>query len=107
MLSNFKNKLSTYILYKPYFFGFLLSIILTIIPFVSIKLNFASNRILLLVILASSITQIIVHLIYFIHIFDFSQKKWFYISFIFTILVTLILITGSIWIMNSLYDNLM
>lgn len=94
--------------FKSYFIGFILSIILTIIPFWAVKYHNTINKVILLILIIScAIIQIYIHLILFIHLNNTSNKIWNLISLIFTMFIVFILILGSIWIMTHLHHNLM
>lgn len=95
--------------FKSYFIGFVLSMILTIIPFYLVITDHKifKKSTLFLIVISCAIIQIYIHLIFFLHINDASNKIWNLISLIFTTFITLILILGSIWIMTHLHHNLM
>ncbi|WMC19644.1 MAG: cytochrome o ubiquinol oxidase subunit IV [Enterobacteriaceae bacterium PC38] len=92
---------------KNYYFGFILSLLLTIIPFILIKYNFLNNFIKKIIIIIMSILQIIIHFKFFLHINNSNQEKFNLITLIFTIIIILILIVGSIWIMLNLNKNML
>lgn len=92
---------------NTYFIGFILSVILTIIPFCAVKYcNFINKSIPLLIITICAFIQIYIHLVLFIHLNNTSNKIWNLISLIFTMFIIFILILGSIWIMTHLHHNL-
>lgn len=92
---------------KSYFLGFILSVILTIIPFYIIGYcDLINKSVLLLIIISCAIIQIYVHLILFLHLNNISNQIWNIISLVFTIFVVFVLILGSIWIMEHLHHNL-
>lgn len=94
--------------YKSYLLGFVLSIILTIIPFYMIEYYSVINKLLLLLIIVScAVIQIYIHLILFLHLNNIFHQMWNFISLIFTIFIIFILILGSTWIMTHLHHNLM
>lgn len=93
---------------KSYFIGFILSTILTIIPFYIIEYcNILNKSTLLLIIISCAIIQIYIHLILFIHLNNILNQIWNVVSLIFTIFITFVLIFGSTWIMTHLHHNLM
>ncbi|WMY95895.1 MAG: cytochrome o ubiquinol oxidase subunit IV [Arsenophonus sp.] len=92
---------------KTYLTGFILSIILTIIPFWMVINNAKSYNKIILSIIITAIIQVLVHLIYFLHINATSNKNWNIISFIFTIVIITIIVIGSIWIMYNLNINML
>lgn len=92
---------------KSYLIGFVLSVVLTIVPFVMVTHDAINKKILINIIVFCSIMQIIVHLIFFLHLGNVSNQAWNLISLIFTIFIVFILVLGSVWIMTHLHHNLM
>jgi cytochrome o ubiquinol oxidase operon protein cyoD len=92
---------------KSYATGFILSIILTVIPFALVMHPTLSAQTTLAVILVLGIVQILVHLVYFLHMNTSSEQRWNVVAFIFTVLIIAILVVGSLWIMFHLNHNMM
>jgi cytochrome o ubiquinol oxidase subunit IV len=61
----------------------------------------------LLAISALAIVQIVVHLVFFLHMNTSSAQKWNVMAFGFTVLTAVILIVGSLWIMHNVSMNMM
>jgi cytochrome o ubiquinol oxidase operon protein cyoD len=51
--------------------------------------------------------QIIVHLVFFLHMNTSSAQRWNVMAFGFTVLTAVILIVGSLWIMHNVSMNMM
>ena len=92
---------------KTYMVGFILSIILTGIPFWMVMEGSASHALILGVILVSAVVQIMVHLVCFLHMNTSSSERWNVVALAFTVLIIAILVVGSIWIMWNLNLNMM
>lgn len=92
---------------KSYLIGFILSIILTIIPFIVVIDNSASYVTILTIVISMAIMQVLVHLIYFMHITTSSEECWNLVALVFTTIVIGILVAGSLWIMYNLNINMM
>ena len=92
---------------KQYMIGFILSVILTIIPFGMVMSGGFGRGILITVISITAVAQILVQLIYFLHMNSSSEQRWNVIAFVYTILTIAILLVGSVWIMNYLHSNMM
>jgi len=91
-----------------YLLGFALAAILTAIPFFIVMANvFSSSRVTGLVLLALAIVQIVVHVIYFLHVDFQSEGGWNMLSIVFTLVLVVIALSGSIWIMYHLDHNMM
>jgi len=92
---------------KTYMVGFILSIILTGIPFWMVMDGSASHATILAVILVTAVVQIMVHLVCFLHMNTSSSERWNVVALAFTVLIIAILVVGSIWIMWNLNLNMM
>ncbi|MFD4837485.1 cytochrome o ubiquinol oxidase subunit IV [Achromobacter sp. NPDC058515] len=93
---------------KSYATGFVLAAILTAIPFwLVMDRVIASSRVTGLVILAFAVVQIVVHIIYFLHMDTKSESGWNMLALIFTLVLVVITLSGSIWIMYHLNANMM
>lgn len=66
-----------------------------------------SRGILVTVIAIAAVAQVIVQLVYFLHMNTSSEQRWNLIAFIYTILCIAVLLVGSVWIMNYLHYNMM
>ena len=92
---------------KTYMTGFILSIILTVLPFWMVMTGAASPAVILGTILAMAVVQVLVHLVCFLHMNTKSDEGWNMTAFVFTVLIIAILVVGSIWIMWNLNYNMM
>ncbi|MGL9773611.1 MAG: cytochrome o ubiquinol oxidase subunit IV [Sodalis sp. (in: enterobacteria)] len=93
--------------HKSYLIGFILSIILTVIPFAMVMQVSASESTLIAVLVICAVVQIVVHLVYFLHLSTSSEQQWNLIAFVFAAMIIAILVVGSLWIMWYLNHNLM
>jgi len=89
--------------FKSYLTGFILSIALTLIAYFAVT-NHAPS--VILVILSLAIVQFIIQLIFFLHITQGPDKQWNLVVFISTLSIVLIVVVGSIWIMDHLNYNM-
>jgi cytochrome o ubiquinol oxidase subunit IV len=96
------GSLSTYML------GFVLSVVLTAVPFWLVMSGaLGSKQVTALVITVFAIVQIVVHMIYFLHMSPKSENGWSMMALIFTIVMVVIAMSGSVWVMNHLNGNMM
>lgn len=94
--------------FKGYMTGFILSIILTAIPFWMVMGNvFEKPSTTAMVILAFAAVQIVVHMVYFLHMDSKSQHGWTMLAFIFTVVLVVITLSGSLWVMFHMNNNMM
>lgn len=94
---------------KHYTIGFILSIILTIIPFGMVMSgNFAEQKGMLIAVIGiTAVVQVLVQLVYFLHMNSSPEQRWNVIAFSYTILTIAALLIGSVWVMNYLHSNMM
>ena len=93
---------------KSYLTGFVLAAILTVIPFwLVMDKVFDSSRTTALVLLAFAAVQIVVHIVYFLHLDTKSESGWNMLAFIFALVLVVITLSGSLWIMYHLDSNMM
>lgn len=95
--------------FKSYSIGFLLSVILTAIPFwlVMSGKGFDKSSTTAIVILGFAAVQIVVHMIYFLHLNTKAEGGWNMLALIFTVVLVVITLSGSIWVMYHLNHNMM
>lgn len=94
--------------FKSYMVGFILSVVLTVIPFGLVMVpGFMSKDAVLLTILGFAVVQVIVHLIYFLHLDRSSEQRWNVIAFVFSALIIAFLVGLSLWIMFSIHHFMM
>ena len=91
-----------------YVTGFVLSVILTAIPFWLVMAKvFQSSTVTIFVILAFAMVQIYVHMVFFLHMTSKAEGGWPWMSLIFMLVLLIIMLSGSIWIMHHLQTNTM
>ena len=94
--------------YLSYSIGFGLSIILTIAAYMLVNRHTSSHHaiysdsILTFAVIGLALLQLAVQLICFLHLGRESKPRWNLIVMSFAILVVLILVMGSLWIMQNL-----
>ncbi len=93
---------------RGYLTGFFLAIILTAIPFWLVMGNeFAKPATAAAVILILGAIQMVVHMIYFLHMNSKSEGGWNLLALLFTVMLVVITLSGSIWVMYHLDHNMM
>ncbi|MEM9256123.1 MAG: cytochrome o ubiquinol oxidase subunit IV [Pseudomonadota bacterium] len=91
---------------KGYMTGFLLSAVLTAIPFWLVLGDVLDSKTAIIgLILGLGAVQIVVHVIYFLHMDAKAEAGWKLMSFLFTGTLLLIILSGSMWIMYHLHEN--
>jgi cytochrome o ubiquinol oxidase operon protein cyoD len=93
---------------RGYLTGFGLSVVLTAIPFWLVMSGaLGNNQATAVAILALAAVQIVVHMIYFLHMSPKSESGWTMMALIFTLVMVGITLTGSLWVMYHLNTNMM
>ena len=93
---------------RSYMIGFVLSVVLTIVPFYVVMAEVAlSLPMLLAIIFIFGGAQMLVHTHYFLHVNLKTDEGWQAMSIVFTAILIVILMAGSIWVMTHLHENMM
>ncbi|MEM9229232.1 MAG: cytochrome o ubiquinol oxidase subunit IV [Pseudomonadota bacterium] len=94
--------------YRAYVIGFALSVVLTVIPFWIVMGEATDSQLLaLVVIFGMGAVQILVHVHYFLHVTVKAEEGWQAMSLVFTAILLVIVLAGSIWVMFHLHENMM
>ena len=67
----------------------------------------ASHSTILAVVVGMAVIQVIVHLVYFLHMNTSSEERWNLVALLFTVMIIGIVVVGSLWIMYNLNINMM
>ena len=94
--------------YRDYMTGFVLAVILTFIPFFLVMARpIESPGYTAAIVLACALAQILVHMVYFLHMTPKAEGGWILLSTSFTIVLVVITLAGSLWIVFHLNRNMM
>lgn len=94
--------------YASYITGFVLSVILTAIPFWLVMSGGLESRLATVaVVVGCAIAQVLVHVVYFLHLNGRQEEGWTLLSTLFTVIIVGIMIVGSLWVMFHLNSNMM
>ncbi|MFC3167085.1 cytochrome o ubiquinol oxidase subunit IV [Paracoccus fontiphilus] len=93
---------------RSYMTGFVLSVVLTAIPFaVVMGGGFESRLLTAAVVVGLAVVQILVHMVYFLHMNTRSDEGWTMMALIFTVVILVIVLAGSLWVMYHMNTNMM
>ncbi|MFD1796533.1 cytochrome o ubiquinol oxidase subunit IV [Paracoccus aurantiacus] len=93
---------------RDYVTGFILSVILTVIPFATVMSGgLGTTRATAFLILGCAVVQMVVHMIFFLHMTPRQEGGWTLISLVFTLIVLIIAVAGTIWVMYHMDSNMM
>jgi len=94
--------------FKSYLTGFILAVILTAIPFALVMGKvFDRSSTTGLILLGLAAVQVVVHMIYFLHMNTRSEGGWTMLALVFTLMLVVIMMSGSIWVMYHMNHNMM
>jgi cytochrome o ubiquinol oxidase subunit IV len=91
---------------RSYVTGFVISVILTAGAFFVVMHPTLPHVTIVATILVLAVVQIVVHLVFFLHLDNSSAQRWNVTAFAFALMVVLILILGSLWIMHNVSDHM-
>ncbi len=97
---------------RGYLIGFFLAVNLTIVPFWLVMARpldgvFDSHIPVAIILVVFAILQIIVHMVYFLHMHPRSEGGWTLMALFFTLILVIIVMSGSMWVMYHLHSNMM
>ena len=92
---------------KGYLVGFLLSVVLTAIPFWLVMGKVLPPSATGFIILGFAAVQMVVHMIYFLHLNGKVEGGWSMLALLFTAILVLIMLAGSVWVMFHMNTNMM
>jgi cytochrome o ubiquinol oxidase subunit IV len=93
---------------RDYTIGFMLSVILTAIPFWLVMAKVVADRNTAVLVLGGfAVIQILVHMVYFLHMNGKVEGGWTMLSTIFTVVFVAIAIAGTLWVMFHMNANMM
>jgi cytochrome o ubiquinol oxidase operon protein cyoD len=87
---------------KTYLSGFVLSIVFTLTAYELVVQRKFSVDIIIAAIVGLALFQFLIQLLFFLHLGRERKPRWKLFVLFFMIMVVLILVFGSIWIMNNL-----
>ncbi len=94
--------------FSGYMIGFIASVILTVIPFWLVMGDvFSTQNATVVAISGLALVQILVHMVYFLHMNFHSEGGWNMLSLIFTVVLVFITLAGSLWVMYHMNVNMM
>jgi cytochrome o ubiquinol oxidase subunit IV len=94
--------------FREYMTGFVLAVILTVVPFFVVMARpIESPGYTAAIVLVCALAQILVHMVFFLHMTPQAEDGWLLLSTLFTIVLVVITLAGSLWIIYHLNNNMM
>jgi len=89
-----------------YITGFVMAVVLTIAAYFTVTRHAFPPTTIVTIIVGLAIAQLLVQLLFFLHMGQESKPRWNLVAFLFMLLVLLIVVVGSLWIMGNLNYNM-
>jgi len=89
-----------------YVVGFILSLLFTVIPYYLVTKKTLSGQALLITIIGFAVLQLIIQMVFFLHLGREPKPRWNLLFFVSTLGIILIVVLGSLWIMTHLNYNI-
>jgi cytochrome o ubiquinol oxidase subunit IV len=93
--------------FSSYLAGFVLAVVLTAASFWLVLHGGYSRETALLGLAVLAVVQIVVHLVFFLHMNTSSGQRWNVTAFGFTVLTVVIVVIGTLWVMHNVSMNMM
>jgi cytochrome o ubiquinol oxidase operon protein cyoD len=90
-----------------YVIGFVLAVILTLIAYFTTVNHILTGATLVTTLMILAAVQLMVQLVFFLHLGRDKSARWNVASFYFMMMVLVIVVLGSLWIMHNLNYNMM
>lgn len=92
--------------YLSYIVGFVLSVALTLVAYFAVVNDWLTGRGVLLFVTALAVVQLLVQLLFFLHMSQESKPRFNLMTFGYAAMVVFIIVIGSLWIMYNLNYNM-
>lgn len=86
--------------FRSYLIGYVLSIVLTIIPIVVVLNKWLTGGAAIAVLLLTAVAQFVVQLVFFMHLREEKKPRWNLMALLLGLLILVVIVIGSIWIMT-------
>ncbi|WP_049621560.1 cytochrome o ubiquinol oxidase subunit IV [Frateuria defendens] len=93
--------------FKSYIVGFILSLVLTVLSFGAVMSGAVPKGLVLPAIVVLCVAQLIVQLVFFLHMGTSPDERDNTAIFLFTMLIIAIVVAGSLWVMHNANVNMM
>jgi len=90
-----------------YLAGFVLAVVLTAASFWLVLHGGFPRETALIGLGVLAVVQIVVHLVFFLHMNASSSQRWNVTAFAYTVLTVLIIVVGTLWVMHNVGMNMM
>lgn len=91
---------------KSYVIGFILSIVLTLIPYFLVVNHIVTGWVLIAIILSFAVLQMLVQLLFFLHLGQEEKPRWNFWVLVSFVSIILIVVVGTLLIIHNLNYNM-
>ncbi|HYF13091.1 MAG TPA: cytochrome o ubiquinol oxidase subunit IV [Candidatus Paceibacterota bacterium] len=97
---------------RKYIVGYTICVAITLCAFLLAQIygqtqsEFPTREMLVAALVGLAVLQFIIQIVYFLHLGEEEKPRWNLAAFSFALIVVVILVGGSLWIMNHLEHNL-
>ncbi len=92
---------------KSYLIGFALSLGLTVLSFGAVMSGLVSQPMILPAIVVLAVAQLVVQLVFFLHLGASPDQRSNTVIFVLTFLLIMTIVAGSLWVMHNANVNMM
>lgn len=92
---------------RSYLIGFGVSLVFTLVSFYLVGYKVLAKEQLIITISGLALGQFLVQMLFFLNVGTEGKPHWETICFFFMLLIMLIVVIGSLWIMNDLDNRMM
>lgn len=91
---------------SSYLLGFTLCVVLTILSFSLVQWKWLTGNLLFVALAVLALAQLLVQSVCFLRLNNSAEGRWKLLPFLFTMIILLVLVGGSLWIMYNLNYNM-
>ncbi|GKU79404.1 cytochrome o ubiquinol oxidase subunit IV [Paenibacillus sp. L3-i20] len=85
--------------FKSYTIGFILSLVLTVIPIAVVLNGWLEGNASAMVLMIAAVLQLGIQLLFFMHLREENKPRYNLMSLIFGLVILVVIVAGSMWIM--------
>lgn len=93
--------------YRKYILGFVLSVVLTLLAYLLVTQKAGDTNTIMAYISGLAVVQFLVQMVFFLHIGEERKPRWKQMVMWFMLGTVVIVVLGSVWIMNNLDYRMM
>jgi len=97
---------TTSVKHASYSIGYGLSVVWTFLAYLTVAFATFSRTVIVAILVILAGLQLATQMVCFLHITEKATPRWRLVAAAFTVLILVIVVAGSLWIMNSLNYNM-